>query len=124
MTAASNGRVLMKPAALLRCPMVPQVERWVRNSVEPASLRYFGSRVVEMRVAASYACRPINHRRGAKLSEHGYANALDVSRFHARQRPHDHGESGLEWGPRRAAFLARFASRCVRYVYDRARPKI
>lgn len=81
MTAAGNGRVLMKPAALLRCPMVPQVERWVRNTVEPAALRHFGSPVVEMRVAASYACRPINHRRGAKLSEHGYANALDVSRF-------------------------------------------
>lgn len=81
MTAAADGRVLMKPAALLRCPMVPQVERWVRNTVEPAAMRHFGMPVVEMRVAASYACRPINHRRGAKLSEHGYANALDVSRF-------------------------------------------
>ncbi len=81
MHAAGEGRVLMKPAALLRCPMVPQVERWVRNTVEPAARYYFGSPVVEMRVAASYACRPINHRRGAKLSEHGYANALDVSRF-------------------------------------------
>lgn len=81
MHAAAGGRVAMKPAALLRCPMVPQVERWVRRSVEPAARYYFGSPVVEMRVAASYACRPINHRRGAKLSEHGYANALDVSRF-------------------------------------------
>lgn len=81
MHAAAGGRVAMKPAALLRCPMVPQVERWVQRYVEPASRYYFGSPVVEMRVAASYACRPINHRRGAKLSEHGYANALDVSRF-------------------------------------------
>ncbi len=81
MHAAADGRVAMKPAALLRCPMVPQVERWVRNVVEPAAHHYFGSPVVEMRVAASYACRPINHRRGARLSEHGYANALDVSRF-------------------------------------------
>ena len=81
MHAAADGRVAMKPAALLRCPMIPQVERWVRNTVEPAARYYFGSPVVEMRVAASYACRPINHRRGAKLSEHGYANALDVSMF-------------------------------------------
>jgi len=81
MHAAAEGRVLMKPAALLRCPMVPQVERWVRNTVEPAARYHFGSPIVEMRVAASYACRPINHRHGAKLSEHGYANALDVSRF-------------------------------------------
>lgn len=81
MSAAAGGRVIMKPKALLRCPMVPQVERWVQETVEPASRHYFGSPVVEMRVAASYSCRPINHRRGARLSEHGYANALDVSRF-------------------------------------------
>lgn len=81
MHAAADGRVLMKPAALLRCPMVPQVERWVRGTVEPAARYYFGSPIVEMRVAASYGCRPINHKRGARLSEHGYANALDVSRF-------------------------------------------
>lgn len=81
MAAAANGRVAFRPAALLRCPMVPQVERWVRNVVEPAARHYFGASVAEIKVAASYSCRPINHRRGAKLSEHGYANALDVSSF-------------------------------------------
>lgn len=81
MSAADQGRVVMKPAALLRCPMIPQVDRWVSDVVEPAARRHFGQPVVELTVAASYACRPINHVSGNKLSEHGYANAIDISVF-------------------------------------------
>ncbi|MDX2308861.1 MAG: extensin family protein [Hyphomicrobium sp.] len=80
-TAAGGGRVTMRPAALLRCPMIPQVERWVAKVVEPSAQYYFGAPLVEMKVAASYACRPINHQSGGRLSEHGYANALDISEF-------------------------------------------
>ncbi len=79
--AVNDGRVQLKPAALLRCPMIPQVERWIRESVEPAARYHFGSDLVEVSVAGSYSCRPMNHVSGAKLSEHGYANALDVSGF-------------------------------------------
>jgi len=81
MSAANGGRVTLKPAAVLRCPMIPQVERWVGEAVSPAAERFLGAEVVEIRVAASYGCRPINHVKGGKLSEHGHANALDVSAF-------------------------------------------
>ena len=37
MSAAAAGRVQMRPAALLRCPMVPQVDRWISTAVLPAS---------------------------------------------------------------------------------------
>ncbi|MEZ5898248.1 MAG: extensin family protein [Hyphomicrobiaceae bacterium] len=81
MSAAMGGRVLMKPAALLRCPMIPSVDEWVANVVEPAARFHFGRSIAELRVAASYSCRPMNHVNGARLSEHGYANALDISAF-------------------------------------------
>lgn len=81
LSAVDDGRVRLKPAALLRCPMIPQVERWIRESVNPAARYYLGSDVVEVSIAGSYSCRPMNHVSGAKLSEHGYANALDVSGF-------------------------------------------
>lgn len=81
MSAANSGRVVMRPAAMLRCPMIPQVERWVAEVVDPAARFHFGQPVVELTVAASYSCRPMNHVNGARLSEHGYANALDVSVF-------------------------------------------
>jgi hypothetical protein len=81
MSAAGGGRVSMKPAALLRCPMIPQIEKWVAEVVEPAARRYYGQPLAELTVAASYSCRPMNHVSGAQLSEHGYANAIDISKF-------------------------------------------
>jgi hypothetical protein len=49
--------------------------------VVPAARHHFGAAVVELKVAASYSCRPMNHVDGARLSEHGHANALDVAGF-------------------------------------------
>lgn len=81
MRAAANGRVGLRPAALLRCNMIPQVDRWVTGVVEPAVRHYYGVPLVEISVAASYGCRPMNNIAGGKLSEHGHANAVDVSGF-------------------------------------------
>jgi hypothetical protein len=81
MAAAMGGRVTLKPAALLRCPMIPQVERWITQVVAPAARYHYGAPLAEISVAGSYSCRPMNHVDGARLSEHGYANAIDVSGF-------------------------------------------
>ena len=81
MSAAVGGRVAMRPAALLRCQMVPAVDTWVSTVVQPAVRYYYGSELVELKVAASYGCRPMNNVPGAHLSEHGHANAIDISAF-------------------------------------------
>lgn len=81
MLAAANGQVALKPVATLRCPMIPAVDRWVQAVVLPAAKRHLRATVVELKVAASYSCRPRNGIWGAKLSEHGHANALDISSF-------------------------------------------
>ena len=82
MAAADEGRVALRPAALLRCNMIPVVENWVRSVVEPEVHRHYGVPLVELKVAASYGCRPMNNQSGGKLSEHGHANAIDISEFH------------------------------------------
>lgn len=105
MSAAAAGRVQMRPAAMLRCPMVPAVERWVHGVVEPAARRHFGVPVVEIKVAASYACRPMNHVFGAKLSEHGHANALDVSVFQLADGRSVSVKQGWRGSPQEQAFL-------------------
>ena len=61
--------------------MVPAVDRWVERVVIPAARYHLGATVVELKVAASYSCRPMNHVDGARLSEHGHANAVDISAF-------------------------------------------
>ncbi len=105
MSAAGGGRVSLRPAAMLRCPMIPQVERWIAEVVEPAARRLYGQPVAEVTVAASYACRPMNHRSGAHLSEHGYANALDVSRFTLAGGEVITVKGGWYGTPRERAFL-------------------
>lgn len=81
MAGALGGRVQLNPPAMLRCPMIPQVERWIATVVDPLARRHYGQPIAEVKVAASFGCRPMNHVSGAKLSEHGRANALDVSQF-------------------------------------------
>jgi hypothetical protein len=81
LAAVNDGQVQLKPHALLRCPMIPQIERWVRETVAPAARYYYGASLSELTIAASYSCRPMNNVSGARLSEHGYANAMDVSGF-------------------------------------------
>lgn len=105
MSAALGGQVQMRPPALLNCPMIPSVDIWVTKVVMPAAKRHFGMPVVELKVAGSYGCRPINHVRGAKLSEHGHANALDVSGFLLANGRWVMVKSGWNGDPRQRAFL-------------------
>lgn len=81
-SASSSGRVALKPAATLQCDMLPAVDRWIVSVVEPAARRHLRANLVEMKVAASYSCRPRNGIWGERLSEHGHANAIDISFFY------------------------------------------
>lgn len=105
MAAAAGGRVSLRPAAMLRCPMIPAVEHWIESVVEPAAARYFGVPLSELKVAASYGCRPMNNQWGARLSEHGHANALDVSAFELADGRRIDVLSGWRGDPRERAFL-------------------
>lgn len=105
MSAADGGRVALKPAALLRCPMIPQVDRWVVDVIEPAARKTYGVSLAEITVAASYGCRPMNNVPGAHLSEHGHANALDVSAFTLSDGTRIAVKSGWRGDGRQSAFL-------------------
>jgi len=105
MSAADHGRVLLKPAALLRCPMIPQVDRWVVNVIEPAARRSYGASLAEITVLGSYACRPINNVSGGYLSEHGRANALDISAFTLTDGTRITVKRGWHGDARQRAFL-------------------
>lgn len=80
-SATARGAVSLQPPALLRCPMIPAVEYWMERIVLPAARYHMRANVVGLKVAGSYSCRPMNHVHGGRLSEHGHANALDISAF-------------------------------------------
>jgi hypothetical protein len=72
------------PATGLRsmtCPLARQFARWSRESVQPAADQWLHSRVVRIETFGTYACRPRNNQAGERLSEHAFANAVDVSAF-------------------------------------------
>ena len=78
--AFSGGTVRMKTQQTLACPIIPAIEAWIAEVVQPAASLYYGTRVVEM-YTGSYSCRGRNNQRGAKLSEHSFGNAFDVLSF-------------------------------------------
>jgi hypothetical protein len=65
----------------MTCPVARQFARWVREAVQPAAQSSLGKRVVRIESFGTYACRSVNSRPGAKLSEHGRANAVDIGVF-------------------------------------------
>jgi hypothetical protein len=70
-------QVAVKPAAILRCPMAAAIADWVRSDMAALAGR-LGTALSELDNFDSFECRGRNRVSGAKLSEHGRANALDV----------------------------------------------
>jgi hypothetical protein len=69
--------VQLRPPAIARCEMALAFARWVRDDLAPAAALTQSS-IQRIDIAASYTCRPRNNVSGARLSEHGLANAIDV----------------------------------------------
>jgi hypothetical protein len=80
--AFANGIVAVTGGdVLLGCMMTYSMERWLREAVQPAAQARYGMPVTEVLTFGTYACRSRDNIRGAKLSEHAFANAFDVSGF-------------------------------------------
>jgi hypothetical protein len=77
----SVANVNFSQPAMVTCNVAGTLNSWISQSVQPTAQQIYGSPVVSFKVAASYACRPRNNVRGAKLSEHGFGNAIDLAGF-------------------------------------------
>jgi hypothetical protein len=73
-------RVAVTPPATLRCSMASSIADWVRSDIAPLTQK-LGSEITSLDNVDSYDCRGRNGIKGAPLSEHGKANALDVQAF-------------------------------------------
>jgi hypothetical protein len=69
--------VAVKPAAILRCAMASAIADWIRTDMAPLASS-LGSVISDLDNFDSFECRGRNRIIGARLSEHGRANALDV----------------------------------------------
>lgn len=73
--------VALEPAATMTCPLAAALHRWIVSDLQPAAKRRLATRVTSIHTASSYVCRRRNNASSGKLSEHGRANALDMSGF-------------------------------------------
>lgn len=69
------------PPATMNCVMAKQLHEWMVRAVQPAAKAKLKTSVTVIRNASSYVCRSRNGLAGGKLSEHGRANAFDMSGF-------------------------------------------
>jgi hypothetical protein len=79
-TLPDKSKVAIAPPATLRCEMAEAVTAWLRDDVAPAAQK-LGAPLRRLDDLGSYECRGRDRVRGATLSEHGRANALDVHDF-------------------------------------------
>jgi hypothetical protein len=79
---ASGFITKLNQESTMNCPMYSAVDRWLEQVVQPASMARFGQPVVELRIMGTYSCRRMNNgRASARMSEHSFANAIDVGGF-------------------------------------------
>jgi hypothetical protein len=70
-------RVPLKPGGIMRCSMATAIADWIRIDMAPLATG-LGTKLSEVDNFDSFDCRGRNRVVGAKMSEHGRANALDV----------------------------------------------
>ena len=75
-----QDKVAFDPPLLLTCPMVAALHRWLETTVQIAAREVFKSPVVRI-IGTSYSCRTAYFRADTRLSQHAFANAIDLPVF-------------------------------------------
>lgn len=103
-SALAAGAVGLSNRLTLGCPIIPGLNTWLADTVQPAAELYFGQAVASLR-AGSYSCRPRNNQAGAKVSEHAFGNAVDVMAFRLADGREVVVKSGWRGAPEEQDFL-------------------
>lgn len=74
-----SGVKLTRPVTV-NCTTAKQLNTWIAKSAIPIVGRQGGG-LSAIQSVAGYSCRTRNHRKGAKLSEHSFGNAIDIAGF-------------------------------------------
>lgn len=77
---AEVSGVALSQASVMDCTTAKALNEWVKAGIKPAVGR-LGGGLSSLQVAAHYICRTRNNQPGAKISEHGKGQAIDISGF-------------------------------------------
>ena len=77
-----GGVAQLNPAApLMSCPLALGYAFWSRHVLQPAAVGLLGGPVSEVAHDGTFACRNLYNEVDGRLSEHAFANAIDVVAF-------------------------------------------
>jgi hypothetical protein len=74
------------PPATLVCPVAEALARWTKEVVAAEAGRHLEAQPSRIAIGTSYECRNQNRQTTGKLSEHAFANAVDISGFEFKGR--------------------------------------
>jgi hypothetical protein len=77
---AGSTPIEIKPAPFLRCEMAEQLTTWIRDDAVPR-VSAIGATLRSVENYDDFECRGRNRVIGARMSEHGKGNAVDVRAF-------------------------------------------
>lgn len=77
-----SGITLTRPLTV-NCTTAKRFNSWVSRSAKPVVGRQGGG-LQAIQIIGGYSCRTRNSKRGAKLSEHSFGNAVDIAGFKLR----------------------------------------
>ncbi len=63
----------------MQCPLARHFAAWATYAVRPAARQVYGQEAVRIETFGTYACRNVNGAASGRLSQHAYANAVDVA---------------------------------------------
>jgi hypothetical protein len=77
----TKERVTFEPAALVNCEMAGALNEWISKDLQPLARKHLGARIAKVEIMGDYSCRASTGRVGHRLSEHAFADALDIGGF-------------------------------------------
>jgi hypothetical protein len=83
----SFAEVELSAPITVRCEMARALDDWLTRTVAPAAQLHLEAELTGLAAGTSYQCRRRNNSATGKLSEHAFANALDLAGFSFAERP-------------------------------------
>jgi len=80
------GGLEVSPPATLVCAVAEALSRWTEEVVATEAGRHLEAPPARIAIGTSYECRNQNRQTTGRLSEHAFANAVDISGFEFKGR--------------------------------------
>ena len=70
--------IKIKPSAKVNCQIAAALNRWLTEKVQPLAKSMLNKAIIGIRNVSSYSCRRRYGSSSRKMSEHAFANAIDI----------------------------------------------